>query len=195
MAEEAREDTAGAAPAVAAQTGEQPKYPKGTVLDKDGKPCRSCTSGAAFSAWAAQTKKRAKGDKDTATAVAAVTTTATEANSRADCPPDVEMLGRSSWTLLHSIAAAYPDTPSQTQQADVLRFVDLFAKLYPCWVCADDFQSYISRQVPKVASRDEFGQWLCGAHNDVNRKLGKKEFDCSKWLERWKTGPKDGRCD
>lgn len=122
-------------------------------------------------------------------------TTEPAPDSRADCPPDVEILGRSSWTLLHTIAATYPDTPSRTQQADMLRFVDLFAKLYPCWVCADDFQAYMARRVPKVASRDDFGQWLCGAHNDVNRKLGKEVFDCSRWLERWKTGPKDGRCD
>ncbi|KAJ4164131.1 hypothetical protein LMH87_005816 [Akanthomyces muscarius] len=185
MVEEARKDTVEAAPVATAHVGEQPKHPKGVVLDKDGKPCRSCTSGAAFSAWAAQTKQRVKGDKP------ATTTT----DSRADCPPDVEMLGRSSWTLLHTIAATYPDTPSRTQQADMLRFVDLFSKLYPCWVCAEDFQSYIVKRVPKVTSRDEFGQWMCSAHNDVNRKLGKKEFDCSKWLERWKTGPKDGRCD
>lgn len=38
MAEDAREDTAVAAPVVAAQAGEQPAYPKGVVLDKDGKP-------------------------------------------------------------------------------------------------------------------------------------------------------------
>ncbi|KAM3519151.1 hypothetical protein MY4038_009866 [Beauveria bassiana] len=193
MAGEAREDTAGAAPAGAAQTGEQPKYPKGIVLDKDGKP-----KGSRVTRRPPSSSPPRPGPRARATPPAAPPPhphTPTEANSRADCPPDVEMLGHSSWTLLHSIAAAYPDTPSQTQQADVLRFMDLFAKLYPCWVCADDFQSYIARRVPKVASRDEFGQWLCGAHNDVNRKLGKKEFDCSKWLERWKTGPKNGRCD
>ncbi|ATY64682.1 augmenter of liver regeneration [Cordyceps militaris] len=186
MAEDTREDAVGAAPVGAGP----PVFPKGVVLDKDGKPCRSCTSGAAFSAWAAQTKHKVKSDKTTTMA-----TTEPAPDSRADCPPDVEILGRSSWTLLHTIAATYPDTPSRTQQADMLRFVDLFAKLYPCWVCADDFQAYMARRVPKVASRDDFGQWLCGAHNDVNRKLGKEVFDCSRWLERWKTGPKDGRCD
>lgn len=38
MAEEAREDIAGAAPVAAAQVGRQHQYPKGVVLDKDGKP-------------------------------------------------------------------------------------------------------------------------------------------------------------
>jgi FAD-linked sulfhydryl oxidase len=45
-----------------------------------------------------------------------------------------------------------------------------------------------------VGSRDELGRWLCGAHNEVNVKLGKPVFDCAKWEERWRTGWKDGSC-
>ncbi|TQS33130.1 hypothetical protein Golomagni_06535 [Golovinomyces magnicellulatus] len=167
------------------------KLPKGVVLGKDGKPCKSCTS---FASWAAMTKEKVKQDK-ASPAVATAPAASTSTGPPADCPPDIEVLGRSSWTLLHSIAATYPDTPSRTQQSDLLRFVDLFSKLYPCWVCAEDFQSYLTKDVPKVGSRDEFGKWLCGAHNDVNRKLGKPVFDCSRWLERWRDGWKDGRCD
>jgi FAD-linked sulfhydryl oxidase len=48
---------------------------------------------------------------------------------------------------------------------------------------------------PRVSSRQEFGQWLCEAHNEVNQKLGKELFDCSKVDERWRTGWKDGRCE
>ncbi|KAL7790368.1 ERV/ALR sulfhydryl oxidase domain-containing protein [Trichoderma ceciliae] len=174
-----------------AAADQQPKkFPKGVVLGKDGKPCRSCTS---FAAWAAQTKDKTK--KDATTGSRAVSTTAVASGPPADCPPDVETLGRSTWTLLHSIAASYPETPSRTQQSDLLSFVGLFSKLYPCWVCAEDFQGYMARQRPQVTSRDEFSQWLCRAHNDVNRKLGKPEFDCSRWDERWRTGWKDGRCD
>jgi len=39
-----------------------------------------------------------------------------------------------------------------------------------------------------VRGRATLGRWLCDAHNDVNAKLGKKLFDCSKWEERWRTG-------
>ncbi|KND93073.1 FAD-linked sulfhydryl oxidase ALR [Tolypocladium ophioglossoides CBS 100239] len=176
--------------------GEQPKkFPKGVVLGKDGKPCRSCTS---FAAWAAQTKQKAKQDGGVASSGGSSNTVATNATATgppADCPPDVEVLGRSTWTLLHTIAATYPEKPSRSQQSDLLSFVGLFSKLYPCWVCAEDFRTYLGREVPRVGSRDEFGKWLCGAHNDVNRKLGKPEFDCAKWEQRWRTGWKDGRCD
>jgi FAD-linked sulfhydryl oxidase len=71
----------------------------------------------------------------------------------------------------------------------------LFSKLYPCWVCAEDFQEYMEKNRIRTESREEFGRWMCEAHNDVNRKLGKKEFDCGKWEERWRTGWKDGRCE
>ncbi|KAF5724985.1 erv1 mitochondrial precursor [Fusarium mundagurra] len=162
-------------------SAEPPKrIPKGVVLGPDGKPCRNCTS---FAAWASHTKSTLKQDA------------AKVKGPPADCPPDVEVLGRSTWTLLHSIAAQYPAQPSSGQKSDLLSFVGLFSKLYPCWVCAEDFQGYLKREAPQVNSRDEFGKWLCGAHNDVNRKLGKPEFDCSKWEERWRTGWKDGRCD
>lgn len=42
-------------------------------------------------------------------------------------------------------------------------------------------------------SRDRFGLWMCLAHNAVNLKLGKAEFDCRKWEERWRTGCGVGR--
>ncbi|KLJ08079.1 hypothetical protein EMPG_16468 [Blastomyces silverae] len=48
---------------------------------------------------------------------------------------------------------------------------------------------------PRLKTRAEFGTWMCEAHNEVNRKLGKEVFDCAKWEERWRTGWKDGRCD
>lgn len=78
-------------------------------------------------------------------------------------------------------------------------FLKLFSRLYPCWVCADDFRTWMAepsgRNEPRLSGRSEFGTWMCEAHNEVNRKLGKKEFDCRFWEERWRTGWKDGRCD
>ena len=44
-------------------------------------------------------------------------------------------------------------------------------------------------------SRDRFGLWMCLAHNAVNLKLGKAEFDCRKWEERWRTGCGVGEFD
>ncbi|KAL2163688.1 hypothetical protein VTH06DRAFT_5746 [Thermothelomyces fergusii] len=158
---------------------EPPKqHPKGVILGKDGKPCRPCNTFASF----------------TAHSRSALKATAAQGPPK-ECPPDVEQLGRSTWTLLHSIAATYPPKPTPKEQSDIKDFMHLFSRLYPCWVCAEDFQSYIEQKEVKAGSREEFGNWLCEAHNEVNRKLGKPTFDCSKWEERWRTGWKDGSCD
>ncbi|KAF1985738.1 mitochondrial FAD-linked sulfhydryl oxidase ERV1 [Aulographum hederae CBS 113979] len=170
------------------------KLPKGMVLGPDGKPCRACNSKAAFSSWAAMAKGKVDSPQTT---TAATSTPTTSALSTDDCPPDVETLGRSSWTLLHTITASYPPRPSPALQRDTTTFLSLFAQLYPCWTCAEDFQKYIASDNgrPRVSSREEFGRWMCEAHNAVNEKLGKERFDCGRWEERWRTGWKDGRCD
>lgn len=103
-------------------------------------------------------------------------------------PPDVESLGRSSWTLLHLIAATFPESPTNKQQQDLKQFLRLFGGFYPCWFCADDFKEYMEKKEPQTESQDKFGKWLCDAHNEVNKKLGKPTFDCNLWKQRWKDG-------
>lgn len=113
-----------------------------------------------------------------------------------DCPADVEQLGRSTWTLLHTMAATYPTNPTPLQQLETRQFLGLFSKMYPCHACADDFRMWMrDGNEPRVSNREDFGRWLCEAHNAVNVKLGKEQFNCNQWEERWRTGWKDGRCD
>jgi FAD-linked sulfhydryl oxidase len=108
----------------------------------------------------------------------------------------VATLGRHTWTLLHSISATYPARATAAQQAEMAGFLALFAKLYPCWVCGDEFGGWMGTpgNAPRVGGREELGRWMCEAHNEVNRKLGKAEFDCRLWKERWLSGWRDGSC-
>lgn len=155
--------------------------------------CRSCTS---VKSWMAMAKQHPNTTDQTKTKSSHVPATIASTELPEDCPPDVEQLGRSSWTLLHTIAASYPEQPTFSQQSEVRQFISLFSKLYPCWVCAGDFQAWIkSGNEPRVGNRDELGRWMCAAHNAVNEKLGKSTFDCNLWQQRWRTGWKDGRCD
>ena len=59
------------------------------------------------------------------------------------CPPLSEELGRGSWKLLHSMAAWYPDYPTEEDQKAMQFFIAGLAKFYPCTYCATDFQTNI----------------------------------------------------
>ena len=74
-------------------------------------------------------------------------------------------------------------------------FLGLFGHVYPCAPCAEDFRADLRAHPPDVSSSAGFARWMCGAHNRVNVKLGKPEFDCSRVFERWRDGWKDGSCD
>ena len=113
----------------------------------------------------------------------------------AHCPPDVESLGRATWTFLHTTAAYYPESPTPTQRAHMLQLLHALPQLYPCSHCAEDLGARVQRRPPDVRSRAALAAWLCATHNEVNAKLGKPAFDCTRVDERWRDGPKDGSCD
>ncbi|XP_055844872.1 FAD-linked sulfhydryl oxidase ALR [Episyrphus balteatus] len=112
-----------------------------------------------------------------------------------NCPLDKDSLGQSTWGLLHTIAAVYPTNPTDSQKQDVKQFYDSLSRMYPCEVCAKDFQKDLKDNPVNANSQAKLSQWLCNFHNRVNEKLGKPLFDCSKVNERWRDGWKDGSCD
>ncbi|GKY94932.1 hypothetical protein MPSEU_000458100 [Mayamaea pseudoterrestris] len=109
------------------------------------------------------------------------------------CPPKSAELGRSSWTLLHSMAAWYPDQPSETEQTLVRHFFAAIARFYPCTYCAEDFAENLKKSPVPAESRKGLCVWLCEQHNLVNEKLGKPFFSCDiKNLdERWRKSSRD----
>jgi FAD-linked sulfhydryl oxidase len=104
-------------------------------------------------------------------------------------PPDIIELGRAGWTTLHTMAAYYPQNPSDEKKAEARQFLTLFARLFPCKICAKDFEQIINQHPPRLDSQKDFSLWLCEAHNHVNQKLGKPNFDCNKVDERWRAKP------
>jgi len=150
---------------------------------KEKKACRVCDD---FRSWR---KKKTMQDQSK------LESSGSDLQAPNDCPLDTEQLGRSTWSFLHTMAAYYPEKPTETQKQDMRNFIDLFAKFYPCYHCAADLQENVKAVKPDVRSCYTLSNWFCVQHNIVNRKLSKPEFDCSKVMERWRDGWKDGSCD
>ena len=97
----------------------------------------------------------------------------------------LEDLGRSTWLLLHTMAAHYPDSPSKAQRQDVKDLIGILARLYPCAECARHFAHIIAHRPPAVSTGHAFREWLCAVHNEVNASLDKPQFDCTVVHTRW----------
>jgi hypothetical protein len=137
---------------------------------KDGKPCRTCIDmktwkrlgKAAAAKDAAEDKKPSENAKEAAIKSAAETNTTTtnvplEADNdwrRKNCPPDVEALGSSTWTLLHTMAAYYPERPAPSQMDSMKMFFEGFAQHYPCWFCKVSYAT-ISQCMAKLRLNTE----------------------------------------
>ncbi|GMJ03509.1 EMBRYO DEFECTIVE 3106, Erv1 [Hibiscus trionum] len=111
-------------------------------------------------------------------------------------PVTKEELGRATWTFLHTLAAQYPENPTRQQKKDVKELMSILSRMYPCKECADHFKEVLRANPVMAGSQDEFSQWLCHAHNVVNRSLGKLIFPCERVDARWgKLDCKQHACD
>jgi hypothetical protein len=97
-------------------------------------------------------------------------------------------LGKGTWTLLHIMASTYPVNPPPEVIQDHRIFFQLLPRIYPCPDCRAHMRKMFHEFPPQLNSRTEFMNWLCEAHNRVNRRLNKPEFDCTKLDERWDCG-------
>eukprot|EP01138_Halocafeteria_seosinensis_P011369 gb/GECG01011612.1/.p1 GENE.gb/GECG01011612.1/~~gb/GECG01011612.1/.p1 ORF type:complete len:259 (+),score=42.27 gb/GECG01011612.1/:1-777(+) len=107
-----------------------------------------------------------------------------------DCPLDRAELGNRTWSLLHSMAAYYPEEPTKTDQDSMKAFLQALGKFYPCKFCAAHFANELEEDPPDVSSRASLSLWLCEKHNVVNEMLEKPRFECriEELDKRWKYG-------
>jgi len=102
-----------------------------------------------------------------------------------------EEIGRSTWRLLHTVTARYPNKPTEEQKQALKKWIYLLARLYPSGECAVEFSKILEKNPPDVESRDAASQWACKVHNIVNDALGKERFNCNLVGDRWKCGCAD----
>ncbi|KAH0829124.1 ERV/ALR sulfhydryl oxidase domain-containing protein [Lanmaoa asiatica] len=84
-------------------------------------------------------------------------------------------LGRS-----HTMTLRYPENPTQDEREALEAYMYLTSRLYPCGECATEFQALLKRFPPQVRAGRSKDVLLCSVHNEVNARLDKPFFDCSK---------------
>jgi FAD-linked sulfhydryl oxidase len=117
------------------------------------------------------------------------------AYSHSGCPLNRAELGRASWAYLHTLAAFYPEKPSRELSDGMASFMYQYSAYYPCNYCADRTNEELDRNPPRTSSQRDFSLWMCEIHNEVNERLNKPQFDCSKINERWRDGINTGECN
>jgi FAD-linked sulfhydryl oxidase len=93
-----------------------------------------------------------------------------------------EWVGRRSWFLIHSMAAKYPDNPTEDDKQAMRHFVASLGQLYPCKLCRKHLQQQLRDPAlgpVRVNSRTNLTTWMCELHNIVNKDIGKPMFDCT----------------
>ena len=90
-----------------------------------------------------------------------------------------ESLGRATWTLLHAVAASYPDKPSRGQRKAAAALVGSLAELYPCAECAAHLRGHLTTRPLDASTGPALRAWACALHNDVNADLGKPLASCA----------------
>lgn len=99
---------------------------------------------------------------------------------------DKNIIGNASWKVLHAYSKQYPENPAQADKKEFHTLLKSVLRTIPdddC-KCRTHAVNYIQKYPPKIANRDDLVQWVCSFHNDVNRRLGKHEFDCKILFEK-----------
>eukprot|EP00618_Florenciella_parvula_P036072 CAMPEP_0119474524 /NCGR_PEP_ID=MMETSP1344-20130328/5743_1 /TAXON_ID=236787 /ORGANISM="Florenciella parvula, Strain CCMP2471" /LENGTH=583 /DNA_ID=CAMNT_0007507845 /DNA_START=43 /DNA_END=1794 /DNA_ORIENTATION=- len=137
------------------------------------------------------------GEKDVAAANAAAEAAAIEAVKSAAAEVDAEgaveetddkgaawrkKLGQYTWFYLHTVAAKYPEYPSDVDMRTIRNMIASLAQHYPCKKCRQHLREKL--QDPelgpvRVENRTSLAVWMCDLHNMVNRDTGKPIHDCN----------------
>ncbi|KAF4620936.1 hypothetical protein D9613_001097 [Agrocybe pediades] len=97
-------------------------------------------------------------------------------------------LGRATWKLLHTMTLRYPENPTADERNALSTYFYLSSRLYPCGECATEFQQLLKKYPPQTSSRKAASLWLCAVHNQVNKRLGKPDFDCAHLSDEYDCG-------
>ena len=88
----------------------------------------------------------------------------------------LDVWGPAGWRVLHVFAHTAPAELDAAARADMAAFLRLFATHLPCPRCRRHFADFLDRRMTDeaLATRDALVVLLHDAHNEVNRRTGKR---------------------
>lgn len=97
-----------------------------------------------------------------------------------------DKIGQSTWLLLHAIADHFPldEEEGRQYEKDVVAFLTLLARLYPCENCRAHMKTYFDKCPPRFDNRAHAVRWVFNFHNEVNRQLKKPIFTPKQYADR-----------
>lgn len=100
----------------------------------------------------------------------------------------IDEWGPSAWHTLHALVHTLPRTQSTKRAKETREFLLLFARHLPCPTCRTHFRAFLDARttVTTFESRAHAVKALNDAHNEVNRRCGKREWTLREHCERYR---------
>tara|TARA_Y100000590_G_C15181789_1_gene811537 strand:- start:216 stop:644 length:429 start_codon:yes stop_codon:yes gene_type:complete len=91
------------------------------------------------------------------------------------------------WFVLQTISMTYPETPNETIKKHYYNLIQNLPLFIPNKKMSKNFE-YLLNEFPispYLSSRLSFMKWVHFIHNKINKKIGKKEINFFKGLEKY----------
>lgn len=102
--------------------------------------------------------------------------------------PNPNVFGPHFWFTLHSVSFFYPEYPTDTDMRIHKEFYESFVHVIPCEDCKEHYRVLLSRYPidGHLESRNQLTRWVVFIHNQVNKRLGKREVDYQTVVENYR---------
>ena len=87
--------------------------------------------------------------------------------------------GPHGWKFMHYVSLGYPDKPSESDKMNYKQFYYSLQNILPCEKCAQNYKHNLLKYPidNHLVNKDTLVKWVIDIHNQVNKELGKKEYD------------------
>ena len=98
--------------------------------------------------------------------------------------------GKYFWGTIYYVIINYPKTPSDEDKLRIKEFFELLKYLLPCQNCTNHYTGYLSKYPLSndiLSSRELLLIWAVKINNEINKRLGKKEYTVEETLDYYTT--------